>query len=242
MSELGSGWALVVGGSGGLGSAICTELARSGRDICVGYGSRVDAAEAVAEAVRELGARAQTRPIDLRDPASFGDPEGLQTLVFAAGPTIPQPYLSQTEASELARVLDLETMGFFRIARWALPALRKSKGSITALVSAGLERWPPGDGLSVIPKAAIQAGIVGFAREEGRNGVRANAVGVGVIDAGMFHRIDFDEAWRERARDNIPLRRFGTAREVATTVAFLASEGARYLTGQTIYVDGGYTA
>ena len=241
MSDLRPGWALVVGGSGGLGAAICEHLGGAGQDVVVGYGGNLEKAEAVAMRVRERGARAQVRSIGL-DVGDVGSTEGLGALVWAVGPEIGQPYLSQTDPADLARVLEVEAMGFFRVARRCIPALRESGGSVVALVSAGLERWPPGDGLSVIPKAAVQATIRGIAREEARHGVRANAVGVGVIDAGMFHRIDFDEAWLEAARDNIPLRRFGTAEEVAATVGFLVSDGARYLTAQTIYVDGGYTA
>ena len=230
--------ALVVGGTGGLGSAICTALAADGWHVIVGYGARADRAAALAAALQASGGRAEARRIDLSDP-ELGDSSGLGCLVFAAGPTVPQPRLSQTEPALLARHLELEAMGFFRIVHAALPALREARGCVVALLSAGLERWPPGDGLSVIPKAAIGAAIRGLAREEGRYGVRANAVGVGVIDAGMFRRIDFEEGWLEAAKRNIPLGRLGTAEEVAATVAFLASDRASYLTGQTIFVDGG---
>lgn len=233
--------ALVVGGSGGLGAACCTALADEGWDVVVGYGRNRDRAEAVAAAVVERGRRAEVRAIDLGAP-QLGDLSAVESVIFAAGPSIGQPYLSQTDPAEVARVLELETLGFFRVVQQALPRLRACSGSVVALVSAGLRRWPPGDGLSVIPKAAVEATVRGLAREEGRHGVRANAVAVGVIDAGMFHRIGFDERWLEAARDNIPLRRFGTAAEVGATVAFLASDRASYLTGQTLAVDGGYTA
>lgn len=84
-----------------------------------------------------------------------------------------------------------------------------------------------------------------IAREEGRFGVRANNVAVGVVDAGMFPKLvesgELSQAWIDAALKNTPLRRFGTPEEIADAAVFLASSRARYVTGQTIFVDGGYT-
>jgi NAD(P)-dependent dehydrogenase (short-subunit alcohol dehydrogenase family) len=141
--------------------------------------------------------------------------------------------------------MEWDANGFFHVAHAALPHLRKSQGSIVFVSSAGLKRFPPGDVLSVAPKGAIEALLRGIAREEGRYGVRANSVAVGVVDAGMFPKLvergELSQEWIDAAMRNTPLRRFATPSEIADAVVFLASEQARYITGQTLFVDGGYT-
>jgi len=84
----------------------------------------------------------------------------------------------------------------------------------------------------------------GVAREEGRYGVRANSVQLGVIDAGIFHRLqgkDFNADWVAAAAENTALKRFGSAEDVAQAVLFLASTQSAYTTGQSICVDGGFS-
>jgi NAD(P)-dependent dehydrogenase (short-subunit alcohol dehydrogenase family) len=145
--------------------------------------------------------------------------------------------------AEWREIVHADSDGFFHLMRAALPHLRQAHGSVVAVTSAGLVRHPARDILSVAPKAAIEAVIRGVAREEGRFGVRANSVAVGVVDAGMFQRLaatDLSPTWVEAAKKNAALQRLGSADDVANAVVFLASARAGYITGQRLTVDGGY--
>ena len=141
--------------------------------------------------------------------------------------------------------LDADASGFFAVASPALPHLRQTEGSIVAVTTAATRRYPVRDGLSSIPKAAVEAAIRGIAAEEGRFGVRANTVGPGMLVDGMAERLmasgDLDESALDAARGNIAMRRFGSAADIAEAVCFLASQRAKFITGQHLDVDGGFT-
>jgi NAD(P)-dependent dehydrogenase (short-subunit alcohol dehydrogenase family) len=240
-----AGCALVIGGSGGIGRAICEGLAAAGAKVALTYRSNRAAADELAAA---LGGHSIAA--DLSDPSSVKtcvaeaaeSMGGVHSLVYAAGASISQDYVGQVSAAEWEQVMGSDASGFFHLVQAALPHLRERGGSITAISSSGLDRFPPRDILSVAPKATIEALIKAVAREEGRNNVRANSVRVAVADAGMFLRLkeELGDAWIEAAKKNTPLRRFAEAREIADAVVFLASSRASYITGQALAVDGGY--
>ncbi len=253
MTDFPDGVALVIGGSGGIGSAIARGFAAAGVPLAITYRNNEDAANAVAEGIRAHGGACSVHRVALGELDSIEaclkdlvEEHGqIHTIAHAAGTHIDQPYISKTTPEQWRNTMDWDVNGFFNVVYAALPHLRASKGSIVFVSSAGLKRFPPGDVLSVAPKGAIEALLRGLAREEGRNGVRANSVAVGVVDAGMFPKLvergELSQEWIDAAIRNTPLRRFGAPEEVADAVVFLASSRARYITGQTLFVDGGYT-
>lgn len=253
MDEFPKGVALVVGGSGGIGSAIARGLAERGVALAITYRNNQGVAEEVAQDIRGAGGTCSTHAVSLGDLGSVTacldalvtEHGSIHTIVHAAGTSIDQPFVSQVTPEQWRNTMDWDVNGFFHIVHAALPHLRESQGSLVLISSAGLKRFPPGDVLSIAPKGANEALVHAIAREEGRYGVRANNVAVGVVDAGMFPKLvergELSQEWIDAATKNTPLRRFGKPEEIADAAAFLASSRAKYITGQTLFVDGGYT-
>jgi 3-oxoacyl-[acyl-carrier protein] reductase len=248
-----TGVALVAGGSGGIGGAICRALAGAGSNIALTYNRGAERAEAVASDVRRSGRKALTLRVDLTDEArvtqvveeavrEFG---AIHTVVYAAGPYVPMRHVSRLDSEEFRQTVSSDIFGAYHLIHAALPHLRESRGALVALTTTATRRYAVKDIMSVAPKAAVEGLVKAVAAEEGRFGVRANCVGVGVIDGGMLplliERGDLDARSLEAAKGGLALRRLGTPEEVAAAVEFLASDRASFITGQTLMVDGGYS-
>lgn len=244
------GAALVVGGSGGIGLACCARLAEHGTDVALTYRSNKAAAEDALAQIKAAGRMGHADAVDLVDAdsvTSFCDQVaerfgGIHTVVFAIGADISMTYVADIQPDEWKRTIEGDLTGFYHVMRATLPHLRKRGGSFVAMTSAGLVRHPPKDILSTVPKAGVEALIRGIAREEGRYGIRANSVALGVIDAGLFHRLAdrLPEGFIDAMKRNTALRRFGTAREAADAAVFLASSAGGFITGQSLVLDGGF--
>lgn len=248
-----TGTALVVGGSGAIGAAVCRRLAEAGSDVVLTYRSNEEAATAAASTVEAAGRRTAVHRLDTtsdeevtalvdRVAAEHG---GIHTLVTAAAPVAWQRWTSHVTPQQFDEQMSQDVGAFHRIVVATIPALRESRGSVVAVTSVANRRYVLRDMLSSAPKAAIEAVVQAVAAEEGRHGVRANAVGVGILEEGMAATLLASGDVRERDMDHalslVPLRRLGVADDIAGAVVFLAGDRASYVTGQWIDVDGGYS-
>ncbi len=246
------GAAFVVGATGGLGRASALALSREWDGVAIGYHSSADKATQLAA---ELSPACYGWPVhcDLTDgdsviaaiagaKARYGR---IGTMVFASGVAIPQPFVSTISEAQWREVFETEVIGLTRIVSATLPHFREQGGgNFVIVVSVANYAFPPGDALSSVPKAAMESLGRAIAKEEGRYGIRANMVAPGIIDAGLgasyLQNMYTPEVW-DAQRKRIALQTFGTGEDIGDAVAFLASERAKYITGQTLIVDGGYS-
>jgi NAD(P)-dependent dehydrogenase (short-subunit alcohol dehydrogenase family) len=248
------GCAIVFGATGGLGRASAGLIAERGSDVVLTYRSREAEAEALAEEIRGLGRRATVVHCDVAVPASVqqvadtakSEHGGVHTVISAGGLVFHTAPMIEFSDEIFRGVIDTDVIGFFNIAKATVPLLRHNGGgSIVALITCAVSRTVPTDALSAVPKAAVSMMVRHLATEEAANGIRANAVGPGVIDGGMVIPMRDDPATAallDLAVDFTPLGRLGSESEIAEVVAFLASSKASYITGQLLMADGGLAA
>ncbi len=237
--------ALVTGGSGGIGSAVCRRLARSGHRVAIGHHAGADAAQALGDEIESSGGTARPVRIDVTDPTSIerafseiqADLGPVEVLVFAAGVTRDR-LLVQLDEPDWHHTLDHDLTGVYRVTRRALrPMIRARQGRIVMISSIVAATGSAGQA----NYAAAKSGLVGFsrsvAREVATRGITANVVEPGPITTPMTDVLA--EERRTALRGLVPMQRFGTPNEVAATVDFLCSADAGFITGAVVPVDGG---
>ena len=246
-----NGVAIVTGGSGGVGGAISRALAEAGCDVALTYHRNEAAARKTVDAIEALGRKAEAVALDLRDETAAADFiagaagrfGGIHTLVTAHGPFVNMRFISKITPALFRESMEADVFGAFNVFHAAIPYLRESKGSIVSMVTTAVERAAKKDILSVAPKAAIAALVRGIALEEGRFGVRANMIGVGLLTDGMYQALVADGGLtpqiEELARARISLGHLGTSAEIADAAVFLGSSKAKWISGQLLMVDGG---
>ncbi len=245
MGRLDGKRALVTGGSRGIGRAVALRLAEEGADVAVNYRSGEAEAESVAEEARSLGGAAVALQASVADAAqadaliaaAIDALGGLDILVNNAGITRDGLLLRMSE-EDWDAVLDTNLKGAFLCTRAAArPMARQRSGRIINMASVVALTGNPGQA----NYAAAKAGLIGFtktvARELATRGVTANAIAPGFITTQMTEGLSAET--QERIRERIPLGGFGAPEDVAACAAFLASDDARYITGQVLGVDGG---
>ncbi|CAL96530.1 3-oxoacyl-ACP reductase FabG [Azoarcus olearius] len=234
--------ALVTGGSGGIGRAICERLAADGLDVVVHANRNLATAEAVAAAIRAAGGSASAIAFDLTDAAatsaaleSILAAGPLQVLVNNAG-IHDDAVFPGMSAAQWQRVIDVNLNGFFNITQpLTLPMIRTRWGRIINISSVAAIAGNRGQVNYAAAKGALHSATKALALELASRGITVNAVAPGLIDTAMSEGT-FDAA---AIAQLVPMKRAGRPQEVADLVGFLASEQAGYITGQIISINGG---
>jgi NAD(P)-dependent dehydrogenase (short-subunit alcohol dehydrogenase family) len=243
--------AVVTGGGRGIGAAISAALARAGYDLLIAYGTRAEAAAAVADRCREHGGQAETAGGDLADPSSvaavfaalderFGR---LDLLVNNAGVLPPPARVADMDAGRSGRTFAVNTLAPLLCAREAVRRMSTARGGqggvIVNVSSRAAVRGAAGEFVDyAMSKAALDILTVGLAAEVAADGIRVNGVRPGLIATDMNTAPEQGDRL-ERLLTTVPMGRPGTADEVAEAVRWLASDAAGYVTGVTLDVSGG---
>jgi len=237
-------YALVTGGSRGIGRAVCVKLAQMGYHIIVNYVSNDAEAEKTLELIREAGSDGELLKFDVSNAEATKNAiegwqeahvgEFIEVVVNNAG-IRKDNLLLWMEAEDWNRVLGIGLHGFYNVTRPLLqPMLVKKRGRIVNMASVSGLKGLPGQCNYSAAKGGLIAATKALAQEIGRKGVTVNAVAPGFIRTDMVEGLD-----EKTLKSTIPLNRFGEPEEVAELVGFLVSDKAAYITGECISINGG---
>ena len=246
--DLSNKTAIVTGSSRGIGKAVALRFARDGAKVAVNYVRHQDEAESVATEIQENGGEAAVVQADVskRDDAermiaetcaAFGH---IDILVSNAGIVIDKPFVDST-SDDWQAAIETNLHGFFNVTQAVLPhMIERNAGRIIATGSCITEVADFGGNhyaVCTASKGGIVAMLHPIAAEVARHGITVNAVSPGYIATEMLGQID--QEGLEATLRLVPMRRYGQPEEIAAAMAFLASDDAAYITGQTLRVNGG---
>ena len=238
-------YALVTGGSRGLGKAICFELSRMGIPVIINYQSSEDAARQVKADIEAQGGHADIMPFDV------GNQEEVEAALDNWQDAHPDDYIAylvnnagirhdnvmfMMSEQEWHSVINTSLNGFFYVTRKLLPKMmqRKHGGHIVNMASLSGLKGMQGQTNYSAAKAALIGATKALALETAARNVTVNAVAPGFIDTDMTKGLPQEELMQQ-----VPMKRFGKPEEVAALVGFLLSEKASYITGEVISINGG---
>ena len=237
-------FALVTGGSRGIGRAICIKMAEMGYNVLINYKSNEEEANNTLTLVKEKGVDGEIIQFDVADKEQIKSKLGgwmeantdkvIEVLVNNAG-IRDDGLMIFMKDEQWDSVIKTNLDGFFYVTRLVVNSmLQKKYGRIINIVSLSGLKGLPGQTNYSAAKAGVIGATKALAQEIGRKGITVNAVAPGFI------KTDMTEGLNEAELKNlVPLKRFGLPEEVAHTVGFLATEGAAYITGEVISVNGG---
>ncbi len=235
--------ALVTGASKGIGRAIALQLASAGARVWLAARSE-EGLRSTAEEIEGAGGQARVTTLDLSSPESIEaglapvvEDGGVEILVNNAGVTEDGLFLRMSDDS-WQRVLDTNLGGSFRVTRTLLrPMMKKRWGRIVFISSVVGQTGNPGQANYAAAKAGLLGLTKALAREVGSRGITVNAIAPGYIETDMTAALNDDQ--REKLLSSVPLGRMGSSEDVASGVVYLASEGAGYVTGHVLNINGG---
>ena len=246
--------AVITGGARGIGRGVALRLAREGAHCAITYRRGADRAATVVEAIGREGVKALALRLELQEPSQvppaferIGEAFGrVDILVANAAATVFRPLAEQKEHN-VRRTFAISVDSFIASVKAALPLMRGRPGRIVAISGIDSFQAMPGHGLLGGAKAALESLVRSLAVELGPKGITVNGVNPGIL-ATDSSRLYFErglgldhEAAMTAIAAATPVRRIGTVEDVADFVAWIVSDGAGFLTGQTIVLDGGLT-
>jgi 3-oxoacyl-[acyl-carrier protein] reductase len=249
--ELEGRTALVTGGGRGIGRGISLTLAQAGADVAINYARKPDEAQQTAQAIREMGRRAEVYQADVSDYGQceamvervLGDFGRVGVLVNNAGIASRGNTVVETDPEEMVRVVSVHAFGAFYVSKLLTPQMRELERGDVVMISSGAAQSFGGRGAPYnMGKAAMEAVAYTLAKEERQHGIRVNVVAPGLLESEMGFRLSRARSRIESMRELDERSPFGFVcqpEDIANAVLFLASERGRYITNQRITVNGG---